>query len=228
MKMFYFKRYIHHANINNEVTILDELSDRYILLSENQTKMLQDYMLCGEVNDLGEMMTEAGYLSHSPGVSLSPSYNPPEGVGLLQWSSNVEKAYNPSVLKYGPEALIRLRTIRKRLRVNGLHGCLQNCREKLKNVHRVEEPTNKTILLAENLSQSINLAAPFLNGKIKCLEFSLTLFDMLISRGITPSLYIGFQRYDFLSHAWVEINGYVISDVQSLKNRLTTIISVTI
>lgn len=43
MTSFYFKPNIHHVNINNEITILDEISDRYILLSEKQSILLKVY-----------------------------------------------------------------------------------------------------------------------------------------------------------------------------------------
>ncbi|WP_269745690.1 lasso peptide biosynthesis B2 protein [Erwinia typographi] len=57
-------------------------------------------------------------------------------------------------------------------------------------------------------------------------EFSLSLFDMLVARNIRPALFIGFQRYDFISHAWLEIDNIVIADSDNLKKRLTPIISV--
>ncbi|HGY8158596.1 TPA: lasso peptide biosynthesis B2 protein, partial [Escherichia coli] len=59
-----------------------------------------------------------------------------------------------------------------------------------------------------------------------CLEFSLVLFDMLVSRKISPTLFIGFQRYDFLSHAWLEIDNEVVADQDNLKTKLTPIIRV--
>ena len=35
MTSFYFKPNIHHVNINNEITILDEISDRYTFFQKS-------------------------------------------------------------------------------------------------------------------------------------------------------------------------------------------------
>ena len=63
MTSFYFKPNIHHVNINNEITILDEISDRYILLSEKQSILLKEYMSDGSHNYVGDTMNLEGIIS---------------------------------------------------------------------------------------------------------------------------------------------------------------------
>ncbi len=225
---YYFKPYVHHVHINNEVTILDEISDRYILLSEEQSRLLEKYMKNNEENSLGTELKRAGIIWSKSGMSLSVSSASPEGVGLYSWESNVIASFSLTRLLYLPEAIIRIITVRKRLHLNGLHGCLQHCRNTLKSTDKKDFKNNKQIDNAEIFGQCIKFAAPFLPGKVKCLEFSLSLFDMLIARGIKAQLFIGIQRYDFLSHAWLEINNRVIADDENLKTKLTPIISVTL
>lgn len=181
-----------------------------------------------EENSLGTELKRAGIIWSKSGMSLSVSSASPEGVGLYSWESNVIASFSLTRLLYLPEAIIRIITVRKRLHLNGLHGCLQHCRNTLKSTDKKDFKNNKQIDNAEIFGQCIKFAAPFLPGKVKCLEFSLSLFDMLIARGIKAQLFIGIQRYDFLSHAWLEINNRVIADDENLKTKLTPIISVTL
>ncbi|EDS2240939.1 lasso peptide biosynthesis B2 protein [Salmonella enterica] len=225
---YYFKPHVHHVHINNEVTILDEISDRYILLSEKQSRLLEKYMKTGEENSLGTELKRAGLIWNKSGMSLSLSSASPEGIGLYSWSSNVIVPPLITTLFYLPESIFRIITVRKRLHLYGLHGCLQHCRNKLKSIQKKDYDYNKQIGNAEFFGQCIKCVSPFFPGKVKCLEFSLSLFDMLIARGIKAQLFIGIQRYDFLSHAWLEINNRVIADDENLKTKLTPIISVTL
>lgn len=223
---YYFKPYIHHVHINNEITILDEISDRYILLSEEQSRLLEKYMSTGEENSLGKELNSSGIIWNKPGISLSDNSDSPEGIGLYSWDSCMIPSSLFTSLIYLPESIIRIFMVRKRLHLHGLHGCLQHCRNRLDLLKKMDYHPDKEADKAETLGQCIKYASPFFPGKVKCLEFSLSLFDMLTARGIKSQLFIGFQRYDFLSHAWLEINNKVISDDEKLKTKLTPIISV--
>ena len=83
MTSFYFKPNIHHVNINNEITILDEISDRYILLSEKQSILLKEYMSDGSHNYVGDTMNLEGIISKESGTPLAKSTPSPQGVGIL-------------------------------------------------------------------------------------------------------------------------------------------------
>lgn len=223
---YFFKPHVHHVHINDEVTILDEISDRYILLSEEQSRYLEKYMKTGEENELGAELNRQGLIWGRTGVPLSASSASPEGIGLYSWDSHVISPSLSTALLYLPEAILRLIMVRKRLHLHGFHGCLQHCRNKLYSLQKNDSDYDVYTDKAECFAQSIKLAAPFFSGKVKCLEFSLSLFDMLIARSIKSQLFIGVQRYDFLSHAWLEINNRVISDDEKIKTKLTPIISV--
>lgn len=88
MTSFYFKPNIHHVNINNEITILDEISDRYILLSEKQSILLKEYMSDGSHNYVGDTMNLEGIISKESGTPLA-KYSVSSGVGILTWNSYV-------------------------------------------------------------------------------------------------------------------------------------------
>lgn len=128
---YYFKPYIHHVHINNEITILDEISDRYILLSDEQSRLLEKYMNTGEENALGKELNMSGIIWNKSGISLSENSVAPEGIGLYSWDSSVIPPSLFTSLIYLPETIIRIIMVRKRLHLYGLHGCLQHCRNSL-------------------------------------------------------------------------------------------------
>ncbi|ECD9475865.1 lasso peptide biosynthesis B2 protein [Salmonella enterica subsp. houtenae] len=226
MTLFYFKPNIHHVIINNEITILDEISDRYILLSERQTSLLKEYMYNGGNNSVGDTMNQEGLISTETGTPLTASISSPQGIGMLTWNSHVSTRLDIAGFFYVPEAILRIILVRRRLQLMGFHHCLEHCRRALCQKSFPCGTREDKLRLGQELSQSIKRAAPFIPGKVKCLEFSLVLFDMLVARNVRPTLFIGFQRYDFLSHAWLEVDNEVIADENNLKTKLTPIISV--
>ncbi|EES3895704.1 lasso peptide biosynthesis B2 protein [Escherichia coli] len=226
MTSFYFKPNIHHVNINNEITILDEISDRYILLSEKQSILLKEYMSDGSHNYVGDTMNLEGIISKESGTPLAKSTPSPQGVGILTWNSYVSTRLGIASFFYIAEAIMRMILVRKRLQSKGFHHCLEHCRCALSQKSFPYISLKDKLIIGQKLSQSIKIAAPFIPGKVKCLEFSLVLFDMLVSRKISPTLFIEFQRYDFLSHAWLEIDNEVVADQDNLKTKLTPIIRV--
>ena len=51
-----------------------------------------------------------------------------------------------------------------------------------------------------------------------CLQRSVALASMLRKRGIAADLKIGVQQIPFASHAWVEVAGRIINDVQRVRD----------
>ncbi len=49
---------------------------------------------------------------------------------------------------------------------------------------------------------------------------------LLFRSGIRGEFKIGVQRYAFLAHAWVEIDGEVIGDLQFLARKIVPIVSI--
>jgi hypothetical protein len=50
-----------------------------------------------------------------------------------------------------------------------------------------------------------------------CLQRSIALTSMLRKRGIAADLQIGVKQSPFQSHAWVEVDGRVVNDVQEVR-----------
>lgn len=64
----------------------------------------------------------------------------------------------------------------------------------------------------EQLTHAFNVACAFYPKQALCLERSAVLVEMLRRRGIPARMVIGAQKLPFKAHAWVEVEGAVIND----------------
>jgi hypothetical protein len=77
----------------------------------------------------------------------------------------------------------------------------------------------------ESLSSALDKACFYFPIKTKCLEWAATLAIMCINRKLMCNLEIGVQNMPFAAHAWVKLDGEVISDSQNLPDSLAIILS---
>ena len=72
---------------------------------------------------------------------------------------------------------------------------------------------------ARRIHESVRLAARLHFFKAECLAKSIVLADMLGSRGMSAQLVIGVSKKGgvFSSHAWVEVDGFMIGEPESIK-----------
>ncbi|MEG9437798.1 lasso peptide biosynthesis B2 protein [Edaphobacter sp. HDX4] len=64
----------------------------------------------------------------------------------------------------------------------------------------------------EQLCHAIDLACVLYFKPVMCLQRSAAATLLLRSQGLKAELVIGAQLLPFRSHAWVEIDGYVVND----------------
>lgn len=76
---------------------------------------------------------------------------------------------------------------------------------------------------AANFIHRVSSKLPF---DLKCLENSLILAYFLTLKKYDFNLKIGVQKYDFLSHAWIEVEDIVISDMPDLSEKLAIILKI--
>ncbi|WP_431604991.1 lasso peptide biosynthesis B2 protein [Acinetobacter nosocomialis] len=74
-----------------------------------------------------------------------------------------------------------------------------------------------------NYIHKISNKLPF---NMKCLEYSLILSTFLLLKQYDCTFKIGIQKYDFLSHAWVEVDNQPIADMPNLSYRLAVIFEI--
>lgn len=61
---------------------------------------------------------------------------------------------------------------------------------------------------------AVAIAAALYPGRALCLEQSLVLYFFLRRSGVPAELRIGVHPYPFSAHAWVELNGIPVNDVE--------------
>ena len=72
---------------------------------------------------------------------------------------------------------------------------------------------------ADELVRAVDLASCFYPKPVLCLQRSAVLIRLLRSRGIAGRMVIGTQKIPFKAHAWVEIDGRILSDRSAERER---------
>jgi transglutaminase superfamily protein len=67
---------------------------------------------------------------------------------------------------------------------------------------------------------AVTLAACFYWKRVYCLQRSAVAAMLLRKSGIDGRLVIGYRPSPFFSHAWVEVNGRVVNDSPTYKDRM--------
>lgn len=89
----------------------------------------------------------------------------------------------------------------------------------LKKFPEIKKIKNSDEIYIKNINLLIKSASKSLPFKTKCIEEATTLWTMLKIRGIKSYLKIGIsdKKRDFNAHAWVEIDGKIISNNQAVS-----------
>jgi hypothetical protein len=71
------------------------------------------------------------------------------------------------------------------------------------------------------VAHRIAIAAALYPGRARCLEQSLVLSRALRRRGADARLRFGVHHYPFTAHAWVEVQGCAINEMEGYLNMFT-------
>jgi hypothetical protein len=82
-------------------------------------------------------------------------------------------------------------------------------------------PTNSETI--ERICNSVDVASCFYFKQIRCMHRSFVAVRLLRRAGVKADLVIGSRPVPFVSHAWVEVDGRVVNDMQGYKRRLIEI-----
>jgi hypothetical protein len=77
------------------------------------------------------------------------------------------------------------------------------------------EPCNAEAIIADT-THRVTVAAAYYPRRALCLEQSLTLFVLLRRHGVRAELRLGVQPRPFYAHAWIEVAGRPISELEDL------------
>ena len=99
--------------------------------------------------------------------------------------------------------LIRFGFHIRRKNFAALHSVVRNS--------RVHQHASRRTCLAE-LCRAVDLACIWYGKKVLCLQRSAAATCLLRRHGIPAQLVIGIQQIPFNAHAWVEVEGRIVSD----------------
>jgi len=223
---FSFQPHIHHILIQNQLVILDEKSDSYTIFSETQTKILiERNRFDDSYSAMLEKLTTLNMITHSntPQILITAKTNQ-EAIDDYSWRpirNQISKITRPlPILRAGLD-ILRLKAQLKRC---GLGAVFNNMR--LSKKHLTEKHETSCLHALESYAYDIYLSSLALPFKVKCLESSICLFKRAIKNGMPCDFFIGVQLYDFLSHAWIEVNGQVVADDKNLPRKLSKILKI--
>jgi len=80
------------------------------------------------------------------------------------------------------------------------------------------EPTNHEVV--RTTCNAVSLAACLYWKPVLCLQRSVCIVRLLGKHDVVAHLVIGYRPVPFFSHAWVEVNGRIVNDSPTYRERL--------
>ncbi|QET04121.1 MULTISPECIES: lasso peptide biosynthesis B2 protein [Cupriavidus] len=220
-----FAPYVHHIFVDREAVILDERNDAYVLLDIDDSALLKHALTTARVSPLVMELYRAGILECAAQPASVREFSPTigiYGVGNHQWR------HTPlhEVTTWKPASLFRsacaLSASVMRLRRRGLHEALNAVRH----ARSTDIAAGYDWREIERLASEIKWYARRSFASAACLEFSLAMHRRLCDNGVHCTFNIGVQKYDFVAHAWIEVDGRVVADSPDLPARMPRILQI--
>lgn len=210
-------------NLDGEMVILDLKSNSFHFLDKEQTVAMDNYIngsstFDSKLDDYTFLFDR--FLNSSPIVK----YNNIEGIDNYSWS-DVSHFINKDVQDINIKDKIYIVIIYCIL----FTGKDYFFKQKINLLKLLKENTklvNKNLDYVNSAANFIHKVSSKLPFNLKCLENSLILAYFLTFKKYDFNLKIGVQKYDFLSHAWIEVDDIVISDMPDLSHKLAIILTV--
>ncbi|GHC21346.1 Transglutaminase-like superfamily protein [Aidingimonas halophila] len=226
-----FSQYAHYVLLNGEFIILDERADRYVVLEAPTSLELESALIeGGEQAEVVRALLDVGILELTSQRQAIRRVSVREhGIGDYEWR------FARQFHQTAPARGIRLRALqtllwtKALLSTRGFHTAMNSLRAlkatRADSIHLPPESSEHKRICA-SAAAAIAEVALWVPYRVECLEYSMSLSRLLLSHGICPTFRIGVQRYDFLSHAWVEVGGQVLGDDPNLPERMCPIVEI--
>lgn len=226
-----FSKYAHYVLLNGEFIILDEQADCYVILEAPSSLELESALIEGnEQSEVVQALRDVGILelsSHRQTVRRVSARE--HGIGDYEW--RFARQFHQALPARGMRlrALQTLLWTKALLSARGFHTAMKSLRA-LKATHanaaRLPTESSEHKRICASAAAAIAEVALWVPYRVECLEYSMSLSRLLLSLGVCPRFRIGVQRYDFLSHAWVEVGGEVLGDDPNLPERMCPIVEI--
>jgi len=217
------KKDYYAINLDGEMVILDLKSNCFHFLDKEQTVAMDNYIngsctFDSKLDDYTFLFDR--FLKSSPIVK----YNNIEGIDNYSWS-DVSHFINKDVQDIDIKDKISIVIIYCIL-FTGKDYFFKQKINLLKFLKKNTKLVNNNLDYVNSAANFIHKVSSKLPFNLKCLENSLILAYFLTFKKYNFNLKIGIQKYDFLSHAWIEVDDIVVSDMPDLSHKLAIILKV--
>lgn len=223
MRSNMIKKDYYAINLDGEMVILDLKSNCFHFLDKEQTVAMDNYIngsctFDSKLDDYTFLFDR--FLKSSPIVK----YNNIEGIDNYSWS-DVSHFINKDVQDIDIKDKISIVIIYCIL-FTGKDYFFKQKINLLKFLKKNTKLVNNNLDYVNSAANFIHKVSSKLPFNLKCLENSLILAYFLTFKKYNFNLKIGIQKYDFLSHAWIEVDDIVVSDMPDLSHKLAIILKV--
>lgn len=205
-----------HVLADGELVLLDARSNEFVLFDRDASRELVDAIEGRAMSPLAERLVAEGILQHAVSMPrLNRSHAP--GLDDFTWSESIRyKARHHASSPSAQEVLVAGLSLAKvcfLLKCVSLHRLLERGQANLFS----KRPSPATL---DREICALIRAARWLPCKVACLEFSLALRERLARHGVNATVEIGVQKYSFMAHAWLEVNGQPLGEPDHVARSL--------
>lgn len=229
---YHLEDHIYLCQFRDDIIILDLLQDKYVVCMPELARVLLDIFSNSDNPDAlssQQDLTSIQCLVESKIIKKTDvpypyyiDYKPYScGVQNVDWVlplNNGHFSLDRDVLK----AFLMLIKVHSYMKYRGFYSVIRLIKNKYSNQLNYRIPTAESL---ENLANSVNKAAAIYLTRVKCLEWSIVFVLLALQKQWKCNLEIGVQNYPFFAHAWVECDGKIIMDAQSLRDGLAIILA---
>lgn len=225
MQYLNFKKDIYHVFLDNELILLDIVSDDFIFFDLKESLSIKKFIETnGNFNDNNKSIIFCKqFLEYTKTPPKLLIYNNIKGVDAHSWRD--VKFY----LKHPKHRL----TIKNKILIIIICFFIFNFKSLNSRIklfkflkNKYKNSFNKIDNFANSSNIYIHSVLKFLPYQAKCLEHSFILGIYLILNGYNCNINFGVQKYNFLSHAWVDLNNVVIGDNPNLSSDIAKILTI--
>lgn len=215
-----FKENLHAVNIDGEITIFDTKSNIFYFFDQNKTQQILSFL---EGNKFTEKYIDITLFEDSKSKSIIPTFNNIEGIDNYSWA-NVNHFLTHPHINIKPLEKIEIWMLYIFFFIGKNHFINQKLKiiKFIKKNNKLQSDPSYCNAIGSYIHKISN-RLPF---NMKCLEFSLILSTYLLLKKYDCTFKVGIQKYDFLSHAWVEVDNQPIADMPNLSHRLAIIFEI--
>ncbi|APV37700.1 lasso peptide biosynthesis B2 protein [Acinetobacter soli] len=216
--MYKFNNNIKVAMCEKDLVILDTINDTYSIINDIEINSLNKF-LKGIYNSELQLLLDENLLFKSNSGYDQVVQQKLIGFFEQRWITPTVSS-NAKIYKIKFEILIEILKINSKLQKLDFESIGRALSSVTTNKSICK---NKELLMKIIISNLNNLFILDISDN-KCLAYSFILSKILKTYGINAKLLIGVRTRPFFSHAWVEVDDKVISDVQLEKDNLAIIL----